>query len=67
MKITVKYRDKAGTISNQTYILNQLAFAKNLAIARQGYAPRPQKIIRTIATLWPLSNASTVIPLVGRC
>lgn len=48
MNISVEYIDTAGAISNQTYSLTRLAFAKHLAIAGQGYAPRPQKIMRTL-------------------
>ena len=56
MNITVEYKDTAGTISNQTHKLTRLAFAKHLAIAGQGYAPRPQKLIRTIAMFFHYSN-----------
>lgn len=49
MNINVEYKDKAGIITNQTHRLTRLAFAKHLAVAGQGYAPRPQKLIRTIA------------------
>ncbi len=48
MNISVEYIDTAGTISNRTYTLTRLAFAKHLAIAGQGYAPRPQKLLRTL-------------------
>jgi hypothetical protein len=48
MNISVEYIDTAGTIFNQTHRLTRIAFAKHLAIAGQGYAPRPQKIFRTI-------------------
>lgn len=56
MNITVEYKDTAGTISNQTHNLTRIAFAKHLAIAGQGYAPRPQKLIRTIAMFFHYSN-----------
>jgi hypothetical protein len=49
MNLTVEYRDAAGIISNQTHNLTQIAFAKHLAIAGQGLAPRPQKLIRTLS------------------
>lgn len=49
MNIDVEYVDQAGTIHNQTHRLTRLAFAKHLAIAGQGYAPKPQKLIRTVA------------------
>ncbi len=55
MNITVEYKDTAGTISNQTHNLTRIAFAKHLAIAGQGYAPRPQKLIRTIAMFFHYS------------
>jgi len=44
MNIQVEYKDTAGTITNQTHRLTRLAFAKHLAIAGQGYAPRPQNL-----------------------
>lgn len=56
MNIQVEYKDTAGTITNQTHRLSRLAFAKHLAIAGQGYAPRPQKLIRTIAMFLHYSN-----------
>ncbi len=56
MNITVEYINTAGTISNQIHTLTRLAFAKHLAIAGQGYAPRPQKLIRTIAMFFHYSN-----------
>ncbi len=49
MNLTVEYKDTAGTISNQTHNLTRIAFAKHLAIAGQGFAPRPQKLIRTLS------------------
>jgi hypothetical protein len=49
MNLTVEYKDTAGTVFNQMYILRRLAFAKHFAIAGQAYAPRPQKLIRTLA------------------
>ena len=55
MKITVEYKDTAGTIFNQTHKLTRLAFAKHLGIAGQGYAPRPQKLIKTIAMFFHYS------------
>jgi len=56
MNLTVEYKDTAGSISNQTYSLTRIAFAKHLAIAGQGYAPRLQKLIRTIAMFFHYSN-----------
>ena len=49
MNISVECKDTNGTISAQTHNLSQLAFAKHLAIAGQGYAPSPQKLMRTVA------------------
>src|SRR5690606_29754570 len=46
----------AGTIANQTHRMSRLAFAKHLAIAGQGYAPRPQKLIRTLAMFFHYSS-----------
>lgn len=48
MNIQVEYVDTAGTITNQTHRLTRIAFAKHMAIAGQNYAPRPQKLIRTL-------------------
>lgn len=55
MNISVEYKDTTGTTSNQSHRLTRLAFAKHLAIAGQGYAPRPQKLIRTIAMFFHYS------------
>jgi len=49
MNISVEYKDRTETISNRSYTLTILAFAKHLAIAGQRYAPVPQKLMRTIA------------------
>ncbi|WP_339786821.1 hypothetical protein NSQ38_02575 [Paenibacillus sp. FSL R7-0313] len=49
MKIRVEYKDVNGQINNQIHILSRIAFAKHLGIAGQGYAPKPQKLIRTIS------------------
>lgn len=48
MNISVEYKDTAGLIVNQTHSLTRLAFAKHLAIAGQGFAPQPQKLLRTL-------------------
>lgn len=56
MNIQVEYKDTAGTITNHTHRLTRLAFAKHLAIAGQIYAPRPQKIIRTLAMFFHYSG-----------
>lgn len=55
MNISVKYIDTTGTVSNRTDRISRLAFAKHLAIAGQGYAPSPQKLIRTIAMFFHYS------------
>lgn len=55
MNLTVEYIDPAGTTFNQTHRLTRLAFAKHFAIAGQGYAPKPQKLIRTIAMFFHYS------------
>ena len=56
MNILVEYKDTSGIISNRTYNLTRLAFAKHLAIAGQCYAPRPQKLIRTLGMFIHYSN-----------
>ncbi|AFN74146.1 hypothetical protein MROS_0905 [Melioribacter roseus P3M-2] len=56
MNIRVEYKDSAGTITNKTHRLTRLSFAKHLAIAGQGYAPRPQKLIRTLAMFFHYSS-----------
>ena len=55
MNISVEYKDTAGTISNRTYRMSRLAFAKHLAIAGQGYAPSPQKLIKSIGMFFHYS------------
>ncbi len=49
MNIDVEYIDQTGVVHNQTHRMTRLAFAKHLAIAGQRYAPKPQKLIRTLA------------------
>lgn len=56
MNLTVEYLNTSGTISNQVHKLTRIAFAKHLAIAGQGYAPKPQKLIRTIAMFFHYSS-----------
>jgi hypothetical protein len=51
MNIAVEYIDTAGATSKLNYRLTRLAFIKHLAIAGQGYAPRPQKLMRTLGML----------------
>lgn len=48
MNISVHHIDPNGAIHNRSFKMTRLAFAKHLAIAGQGYAPKPQKILRTI-------------------
>lgn len=48
MNLIVEYKDQIGNISNRNYLLTRLAFMKHMAIAGQGYAPRPQKMLRTL-------------------
>lgn len=55
MNIAVEYIDQSGTTHNQTHRLTRLAFAKHLAVAGQGYAPKPQKLIRTLAMFFHYS------------
>jgi hypothetical protein len=55
MDIRVEYKDAAGAITNQIHSLTRLAFAKHFGIAGQGYAPRPQKLMRTIAMFFHYS------------
>lgn len=55
MNIKVEYRDTFGVITHQTHSLSRLAFAKHLAIAGQGYAPKPQKLIRIISMFFHYS------------
>lgn len=56
MNISVEYKDRAGVISNPTYNITRLVFAKHLAIAGQGYSPRPQKLLRTIGMFFHYSK-----------
>jgi hypothetical protein len=56
MNILVEYKDPSGTITNQTHHLTRLAFAKHLAIAGQGFSPRPQKLIRALAMFFHYSS-----------
>lgn len=55
MNIAVEYKDASGTIYNQSHRITRLAFAKHLAIAGQGYSPKPQKLIRTLAMFFHYS------------
>lgn len=49
MNLTVKYTDATGIDIDQTHNLTRLAFTKHFAIAGQGYAPKLNKLLRTIA------------------
>ncbi len=55
MKIKVEYIDNKGILSNRSYSLTRLAFAKHLAIAGQHYAPTFKKLIRTISMFFHYS------------
>jgi len=48
MNISVEYINSLGAVFNRNYMITRLAFAKHMAIAGQGYAPRPQKLFRMI-------------------
>ena len=48
MNILVEYLNREGLIENRNFSLTRLEFAKHMAIAGQGYAPRPQKLFRTL-------------------
>lgn len=48
MNIPVDYIDTGGIRHNLNFNISRLAFAKHLAIAGQGYAPRPNKLFRTL-------------------
>lgn len=49
MQLPVEYMDTNGVLSNKSYNLPRLAFAKHLAFAGQGDAPSPKKIMRAIS------------------
>lgn len=49
MHLPVEYMDTNGVLSNKSYNLPRLAFAKHLSFAGQGYAPSPKKIMRAIS------------------
>ncbi|WP_310832324.1 hypothetical protein [Paenibacillus pedocola] len=56
MKLRVEYKDSSGQVINQEHKLTRIAFAKHLAVAGQGYAPRPQKFMKTIGMFLHYSN-----------
>ncbi|MEO7214958.1 hypothetical protein [Mucilaginibacter sp.] len=49
MNISVEYKNTHGVVTNQIHHMSRLAFAKHLAIAGQGYAPAPRKLLRSVA------------------
>jgi hypothetical protein len=51
MQIEVEHCDSIGKISNKTINLSKLALIKHLSLAGQNYAPRTQKLLRTIGML----------------
>ena len=55
MNISVNHIDTKGTSHQRTFNMTHLAFAKHMAIAGQGYAPKPQKIFRTIGMFFHYS------------
>jgi hypothetical protein len=55
MNISVEYIDSTGAVFYPTYYMSRLALAKHLAIAGQGYAPRPQKLMRTLGMFFHYS------------
>lgn len=56
MNLSVKYQDAAGVISTRNFTISRLAFVKHLAIAGQGYAPKPQNLLRTLGMLLHYSS-----------
>ncbi|PZO34888.1 MAG: hypothetical protein DCE86_00995 [Flavobacteriaceae bacterium] len=48
MNIDVEYLDSSGNMSTRSYHISRLALTKHLAIAGQGYSPKPEKFLRTI-------------------
>jgi len=55
MNISVEYKDVKGTLSNRSFKMTRVAFAKHLAIAGQGYAPNARKFLRTIGMFFHYS------------
>ena len=49
MNIDVDYIDTSGSQSVKSIYMSRLAFAKHMAIAGQRFAPKPKKLLRTIA------------------
>jgi hypothetical protein len=55
MKIAVSHRGKNRTISSKGFTLTRLAFIKHMAEAGQGFAPRAEKLLRTIGMFFHFS------------
>jgi hypothetical protein len=55
MNILVEHIDTAGNTYHRVFQMSKLAFVKHLAIAGQGYAPKPQKLLRTIGMFFHYS------------
>lgn len=55
MNINVEYKDTTGAVDNRFYSMTRLAFAKHMAVAGQGYAPKPQKLLRSIGMFFHYS------------
>lgn len=49
MQLSVEYMNTNSVLSKKSYSLPQIAFAKHLAFAGQGYAPSSKKIMRAIS------------------
>lgn len=56
MNIPVDYIDASGLNTSLDYTINRITFAKHLAIAGQGFAPRPSKLFRTLGMALHYSN-----------
>lgn len=48
MQLSVEYKDQNGLISNRSYTMSMLAFAKHFAIAGQRYAPTSKKFLKMV-------------------
>jgi hypothetical protein len=48
MNIAVERKDINGNITNENHTISRLQLIKHLAMAGQGYMPKPQKILRTM-------------------
>lgn len=56
MNIPVNYIDSSGGGHNFNFSINRIAFAKHLAIAGQGFAPKPSKLFRILGMVLHYSN-----------